>query len=89
MELGQIAALIVFVTVLTVWRKTDSFKKFSFAANSLLIFVGFLLLLMQLHLYVHNRYPEEFGFNKDAHYHAHAEMDEQIDPPSVVSNRKP
>ena len=82
-ELGQIAALIIFVALLTIWRKTPSFKKFSFAANSLLIFIGGLLLLMQLHLYVHNRYPEKFGFNKDAHHHHHAEMDEEIESPKV------
>jgi hypothetical protein len=77
-ELGQIAALIVFVLLLAIWRKKESFKKFSFAANSLLIFVGFLLLLMQLHLYTHTQYPDEFGFNKDSHIHHHEDLDEQI-----------
>jgi hypothetical protein len=87
-ELGQIAALIVFVGVLTLWRKTDSFKKFSFAANSLLIFVGFLLLLMQLHLYSHTKYAEEFPISKDNHYHLHAEMDEQIEPQEIKGYEK-
>lgn len=64
-EFGQIAALTIMLFVLAGWRKMDSFKKFSNAANSLLIFVGFLLLLMQLHGYQHTSHPEEYPLNKD------------------------
>ena len=77
-EVGQITALIVFVSVLTLWRKTPSFKKFSTISNLGLIFVGILLFQMQLHGFIHTRYAEEFPISKDAHHHLHAEMDEQI-----------
>ncbi len=76
-EFGQIAALIVFVGILTFWRKRPSFKQFSFAANSLLIFIGILLLLMQLHGFQHEQYADEFGFNEDGHIHHHQDMDEE------------
>ena len=70
-EFGQIAALSVMLFLLSGWRKMDSFAKFSNAANSLLMVIGFLLLLMQLHGYQHSRYPEEFPINKDNHVHIH------------------
>jgi len=34
-----------------------------------------MLLLMQLHGYLHTANEEEFGFNRDEHYHIHLEMD--------------
>lgn len=70
-EFGQIAALGIMLLVLSGWRKTASFTKFSNAANSLLIFVGFLLLLMQLHGYQHTSHPGEYPLNKDDHAHVH------------------
>lgn len=73
-EFGQIIALSIMLFVLSGWRKTTSFAKFSNAANSLLIFVGFLLLLMQLHGYQHTSYPDEYPFNKDDHAHVHEDM---------------
>jgi hypothetical protein len=73
-ELGQIVALTVMLFVLAAWRKTESFRKFSFAANSALIFAGVLLLLMQLHGYSHDRFPDDFGFSDDNHQHAHEAM---------------
>lgn len=73
-EFGQIAALSIMLFVLSGWRKMPSFKKFSGAANSLLIFVGFLLLLMQLHGYQHTSHPEEYPLNKDDHAHVHEDM---------------
>ena len=33
-----------------------------------------MLLLMQLHGYLHTTNEEEFGFNKDEHYHIHLDM---------------
>ena len=74
-ELGQIIALIFMLGVLTIWRKTASFQRFSKVTNHALMFAGFMLLLMQLHGYFHTTYEEEFGFNKDAHYHIHLDMD--------------
>lgn len=52
-EVGQIAALAVILTLVNVWRRFPSFARFSFASNGALAFGGFLLLLMQLHGYAH------------------------------------
>ncbi|WP_324172840.1 HupE/UreJ family protein [Sulfurimonas sp.] len=73
-EVGQIIALIVMLVVLTQWRKTASFLRLSKIANHALMFAGFMLLLMQLHGYLHTTNEEEFGFNKDEHYHIHLDM---------------
>lgn len=73
-EFGQIIALAIMLFLLSGWRKTASFKHFSNAANSLLIFVGFLLLLMQLHGYQHTSHPDEYPLNKDDHAHVHEDM---------------
>ena len=74
-EVGQIIALIFMLIVLTQWRKTTSFLRLSKVANDALMFAGFMLLLMQLHGYLHTTNEDEFGFNKDAHYHIHLDMD--------------
>lgn len=73
-EFGQIAALSIMLILLSGWRKLPSFTKFSNAANALLIFVGFLLLLMQLHGYQHTSHPEEYPLNKVDHAHVHEDM---------------
>jgi len=70
-ELGQIAALSVMLVVLSLWRHTAAFTKFSGLANSGLIAAGCLLLLMQLHGYSHTQHPDEFGFAEDLHEHSH------------------
>ncbi len=75
-ELGQIVALSVIFVLLAGWRKTVSFQKFSMAANILLMIVGGLLLLMQLHGYQHSRYPDDFPLNADDHFHIHQAMNE-------------
>jgi uncharacterized membrane protein len=80
-EVGQIAALAIMLFVLTAWRKTASFKKFSTLANMGLMFIGMLLFLMQLHGYTHTKYAEEFPISRDDHSHAHADMDEEIEKP--------
>ena len=74
-ELGQILALAIMLIVLTQWRKLASFAKFSKITNHALMFAGFMLLLMQLHGYLHTTNEEDFGFNKDAHQHIHLDMD--------------
>ena len=61
-ELGQIAALTIMLVLLSAWRRTESFKKFSIISNVILIFLGFLLLLMQLHGYIHQIYPDGLTF---------------------------
>jgi hypothetical protein len=73
-EIGQIVALSVIFILLAGWRKSASFQKFSMAANVLLMIVGGLLLLMQLHGYQHSRYPDDFPLNADDHFHIHQAM---------------
>lgn len=74
-EAGQILALAVMLSVLNMWRKTASFMRLSKVANHGLMFAGFMLLLMQLHGYLHNANQEEFGFNGDEHIHIHQDME--------------
>lgn len=74
-EFGQIVALIPILFILMLWRKKESFMQQSKVANHALMFAGFMLLLMQLHGYLHTTNEEEFGFNKDAHTHIHLDMD--------------
>lgn len=76
-ELGQILALTIMLLILTNIRKTEFFKRFSKVANDGLILAGFMLLLMQLHGYLHNSNPDEFGFSEDNHIHHHIKMNEQ------------
>lgn len=74
-ELGQIIALALMLVLLTLWKKSKSFEKFSKITNHALMFTGFMLLLMQLHGYLHTINEEEFGFNRDAHIHNHLDME--------------
>lgn len=76
-EFGQIIALIPMLFILMLWRKKESFMQQSKVANHVLMFAGFMLLLMQLHGYLHTANEDEFGFNKDAHTHIHLDMDAQ------------
>lgn len=76
-ELGQIIALVFMLIALNVWRKLPSFTRLSRVANHLLMFLGFMLLLMQLHGYQHYTYPDEFGFNADEHSHIHEDMEDE------------
>ncbi|MGH1470315.1 MAG: HupE/UreJ family protein [Cellvibrionaceae bacterium] len=73
-EVGQVLALTVMLFLLMGWRKTQSFGRFSNAANVSLMIVGGLLLLMQLHGYQHTVHNEEFPINQDDHYHVHQDM---------------
>jgi hypothetical protein len=73
-EIGQVVALTIMLFVLSGWRRTSSFLKFSKVANDGLVLAGFLLLLMQLHGFMHNRYQDDFGFSEDSHYHSHLNM---------------
>jgi hypothetical protein len=79
-ELGQVAALLVMIILLSSWRSTRTFARFSFTANNGLIAAGVLLFLMQMHGYLHMRSVEEFPLNHDAHVHAHEEMDGYLTP---------
>lgn len=73
-EIGQIIALIFMLLVLQQWRKLASFIKFATVTNHALILTGFMLFLMQMHGYSHMINEEEFGFNRDEHYHIHLDM---------------
>ena len=73
-ELGQIAALVVMVAVLSLWRHTESFKRFSYVANLGLILAGVYLLFMQLHGYQHDAMAEDFRFPIEEHNHVHEDM---------------
>ena len=74
-EFGQVLALIPMLFILAIWRNTKSFMQHSKVANHILMFVGFMLLLMQLHGYLHTTNEEEFGFNRDEHSHIHMDME--------------
>ncbi len=74
-ELGQIAALSVMLLLLAAWRKRPSFARFSVAANTGLMLVGGLLLLMQLHGYSHDSDPGGFRFPVEEHKHLHEDME--------------
>lgn len=79
-EVGQIVALVIMLMLLSGVRKTMAFQRFSKVANDGLILAGFMLLLMQLHGYLHTSNSDEFGFSNDNHYHHHLEMDQQSSP---------
>jgi len=74
-ELGQIIALGIMLLILSGIRHTHVFKRLSKVANDGLVLAGFMLLLMQLHGYVHSANPDEFGFSEDNHIHHHLDMD--------------
>jgi hypothetical protein len=78
-EFGQIAALAIMLVLLSSIRKTGFFKRFSKVANHGLVLAGFMLLLMQLHGYLHTSNPEEFGFGEDNHVHHHMKL-EKVKP---------
>lgn len=74
-EVGQIAALVVMVAVLALWRRKTSFAKFSYAANLALFYAGVYLLFTQLHGYQHDVAPDSFRFPAAEHRHAHEDLD--------------
>lgn len=83
-EIGQIIALVGMIAILRNWRRTESFSRFSVGANHGLVAAGLLLFLMQMHGYSHAIFPNEFGFNADAHYHSHQHMQAQKPAEKIV-----
>jgi len=73
-ELGQIAALVVMVGLLALWRHRPSFQRFSHLANLALFYAGVYLLFTQLHGYQHDTAPDSFRFPAAEHRHAHEDM---------------
>lgn len=74
-ELGQIAALVVMVGALSLWRHRPSFKRWAYMANLGLLYAGVYLLFMQLHGYQHDVAPDSFRFPTAEHRHAHEDLD--------------
>lgn len=76
-EVGQLQALLVMFVILRPWKRDSiSFRRFSKISNFLLIALGSLLLLMQLHSYAHTQYPDDFGFPEHEHRHIHEHWEE-------------
>lgn len=73
-EFGQIAGLVVMLFVITQMRKHHMFGRLSKVFNDGIMLAGFMLLLMQLHGYLHTSDPDEFGFSEDNHIHHHMKM---------------
>lgn len=76
-EVGQIAALVVMVSLLAICRKSSSFMRFSYVANLGLIAAGIYLLFVQLHGYQHDVNSELFRFSEEEHRHIHEDMEIQ------------
>lgn len=74
-ELGQIAALVVMIAVLAIWRRSQTFTKVTVILNTALVLFGALLFLMQTHAYLHNAFPDEFGFSSVNHMVDHFNND--------------
>lgn len=85
-EIGQIMALVVMLGILRLWRRRAHFPLFSKLVNSGLMVAGALLLMMQLHGYIHLVDGETFPINRDDHSHAHMDMQPQAPPPNVPSH---
>ena len=75
-EFGQIAGLVIMLFVITQMRKHHMFERLSRVFNDGIMLAGFMLLLMQLHGYLHTSNPDEFGFSEDNHIHHHMKMDQ-------------
>ena len=64
-EVGQILALLVMVTLISVWRRTQAFDRFSTFSNRGLVVAGLLLFLMQIHGFGHSINLDIFGFSSN------------------------
>lgn len=87
-EIGQIVALAIMLFLLSGWRKSNSFSHFTKASNVILMAFGFLLLLMQLHGYLHTEFPDDFPLNKDDHSHVHEDMKIENAPSALEGYKK-
>lgn len=82
-ELGQIAALLVMGFILSQWRHTASFEKFSKAANLGLMIAGGLLFLMQIHGYQHSSQSHDLVADQGHVDHAPEGKPPPPSPPSL------
>ncbi|MEW5686578.1 MAG: HupE/UreJ family protein [Pseudomonadota bacterium] len=76
-ELGQLAALAPMAGLVALSRRTRAWEPVAKVTNTLLVAIGLLLLLAQLHAYAHAAHAESFPINRDDHAHAHVEMEIQ------------
>lgn len=76
-ELGQIVALAIMLLIITQLRRHHMFKRLSRVFNDGIMLAGFMLLLMQLHGYLHTSGPDEFGFSEDNHMHHHMKLENE------------
>ena len=74
-ELGQVVALCLIIALLFRLLNKQLFLQISIISNNGLFLIGAFLFLMQMHGYSHTIGPDEFGFPKDSHFHAHEEME--------------
>jgi hypothetical protein len=65
------------VGVLAIFRKSNSFLRFSYFANLGLIAAGIYLLFVQLHGYQHDTNAELFRFPVQEHIHIHEDIEIQ------------
>lgn len=86
-EFGQVIALSLMLLILAGWRKTASFTRFTKVSNVGLMFLGLLLLLMQLHGYQHSQFPDDFPLNTDDHTHIHEDLEAQELPLSAYPKK--
>lgn len=86
-ELGQIGALFVMLIIIRIFRKLFVEQSFLVVSQMTLIIAGGLLFLMQMHTYMHIAYPDEHGFNQDAHIHKHLEMNKTPKKPINFNKR--
>ncbi len=86
-EVGQIVALAIMLFLLSGWRKSDSFRHFAKASNVLLMSLGILLFMLQMHGYQHSAHADEFPLNKDDHQHVHEDM-KSTNTPSALDGYK-
>lgn len=75
-EFGQIVGLAIMLFIITQMRKHHMFERLSRVFNDGIMLAGFMLLLMQLHGYLHTSSPDEFGFSEDNHVHHHMKMNQ-------------
>jgi HupE / UreJ protein len=91
-ELGQIVALIAMAWLLALVREDiKDIGPFTRLANGGLMIAGSLLLIFQLHGYLHTSNPDAFGFSRGEHLHHHDDVErfgqgvrDLLNPPSRI-----
>lgn len=87
-EFGQIIALTIMLILLSGWRKTESFSKFSKASNVALILIGGLLFLMQMHGYEHEAFVDELAFSSESHHNEHVKINNRSELSKLTLSKR-